>query len=238
MAEWLWPNGTKTEPKVASPYGYRIHPVYGTKIMHYGTDFVGLTINYSVTDGVVTHVGVVPGWTGGGYGVWVKNSDGSLAKYFHGVAGSAYVKVGDKVTAGQKLSRTGMTGTATGVHLHLEISPKPGGANNQTDPVPYIKARLADTAGDGGAVVVPTTPTEEEDEDMAKMKGAYYTSGETTVYMLFNEESGFVVEHSVVPASYNNTIAKNWETNSWSPITEAHATGIKNALAKVRTNSA
>lgn len=78
----------------------------------------------------------------------------------------------------------------------------------------------------------PAQP-EEEDEDMA-MKGATYKRGKTPVYILFNEVSGFYVEHSGVPASYNNEIARMWDTGSWPAITQAHATVIKRALDAVR----
>lgn len=167
--EWVWPNGTKTEPKVNSAWNmHRVHPVFKTPMPHYGTDFhIPDGINRSITDGVVTKVGVVVGWSGGGYGIWVKNWDGSLAKYFHGVKDSNKefgIKVGSKVKPGQALSRTGMTGTATGVHLHLEISPAPGGANSQVNPEPFIKARLASTSG-GDSKPIPTpTPTPQEEK--------------------------------------------------------------------------
>lgn len=149
--QWYWPNGTKTEPHVNSPWGWRKHPVSGQLTFHYGTDFAPsrtFTHNKSITDGTVTKVGYVSGWYGGGNGVWVKNWDGSLAKYFHGKDGSIVVKVGQKVSAGQVLSTIGMTGSATGDHCHLEISPK-GGANGQVNPEPWLRDKIASTAGGG-----------------------------------------------------------------------------------------
>lgn len=158
MATWLWPNGTTDRPRINSPWNpNRWHPVYHRLMPHRGVDlYMPGGINRSITDGRVTKVGVVPSWEGGGYGVWVRNTNGSLAKYFHGINGSAYVVVGQRVKAGQALSRTGETGAATGVHLHLEISPA-GGAGGQVDPVPYIQARINSTAGGG------STPFEEDD---------------------------------------------------------------------------
>ena len=169
MAGWVWPNGSATKmPSVNSSWNMnRLHPVYHVKMPHYGTDFhIPDGINRSVTDGIVERVGVVTGWSGGGYGVWVRNWDGSLAKYFHGVTGSAFVRVGQSVKAGDALSRTGMTGSATGVHLHLEISPR-GGANGQTDPVPFLKARVSTAAPAATPVVVapPVTVIDTSEED-------------------------------------------------------------------------
>lgn len=83
--------------------------------------------------------------------------------------------------------------------------------------------------------VPPVDPDEDEDDDMAKMKGAVYspTAGKY-VYILFNEVSGWYLEHSGTPSSYNNPLAQNWETNSWPTITLAHAKGLKASLDKVR----
>lgn len=88
----------------------------------------------------------------------------------------------------------------------------------------------------GQPAPTPPAPIPEEEDDMSKMKGGYYTRAAdgVTVYILFNEESGFYMEHSGVAASYNNTIAKNWETGSWAPITESHARNLKSGLAAVQ----
>src|SRR5690606_33256488 len=82
----------------------------------------------------------------------------------------------------------------------------------------------------------PTTPVEELDEtEDEEMKGAYFQNSDgLTVYMLFNEASGFCVEHSGTGADYNNPIARNWDTGSWVKITESHARVLRNALAAVR----
>lgn len=79
------------------------------------------------------------------------------------------------------------------------------------------------------------TPEEEEDEEMA-LKGAHYTNkAGTSVYILFNEVSGFYVEHSGVDGgTYNNPIARDWGTGSWPVITEGHAVVIKRSLDAVR----
>lgn len=96
------------------------------------------------------------------------------------------------------------------------------------------------TPAGGNTTPLPTDTTrpqpEEEDEDM-KMKGAFYTrtADKAVVYLLFNEISGFYVEHTGVTGTYNNDIAARWETNSWAGITESHAKVLKAALDKTRT---
>lgn len=90
----------------------------------------------------------------------------------------------------------------------------------------------------GGTSKPTPTPTplseEEDEEDEMAMKGAHYPVGNKTVYLLFNEVSGFYVEHSGVPGTYNNELARNWGTNSWAAITQSHATVIKRSLDAVR----
>lgn len=239
MGDYYWPNGTLTQPKVISPFGMRWHPIYQKWLPHLGTDMVGFRYNRAIADGVVQKVGYVTNWTGGGYGVWVKQDDGVLTKYFHGVNGSAFVKVGQRVKARDMLSIMGMTGTADVVHLHIEISPG-GGAGGQVDPVPFIKARLASSAG-GDPTPIPTPEPERREEDMSRNAGVYYTNADKKIiYLLFNSDSGWQHEYSAgkpgkpMPAEYNNAVAKALDTPSWASVTEGHATVIKRGLAAVR----
>lgn len=93
----------------------------------------------------------------------------------------------------------------------------------------------------GGSAELPITEPavpEEEDEDM-KLKGASYKRAEDgeTVFILFNEVSGFYSEHSGVGGDYNNPLAQNWDTGSWPGITESHASALKRNLDKVRARA-
>lgn len=88
-------------------------------------------------------------------------------------------------------------------------------------------------AGNASKPATNAPEGEEEDEDMA-MKGATYKRGTTNVFILFNEVSGFYVEHSGVDSAYNNSIAQKWGTGSWPTITQAHATVIKRSLDAIR----
>jgi murein DD-endopeptidase MepM/ murein hydrolase activator NlpD len=69
-----------------------------------------------------TAAGVVvkAGWNGG-YGrmVEVDHGQGYATRYGH--LSEILVKVGDKVTAGEVIGRTGSSGRSTGPHLHYEI---------------------------------------------------------------------------------------------------------------------
>lgn len=57
-----------------------------------------------------------------GYRVVIKDSNNHYWRYCHMVAGSIAVSLGQQVTLNTKLGNMGMTGNATGIHLHLECS--------------------------------------------------------------------------------------------------------------------
>lgn len=86
--------------------------------VHYGVDIanaIGTPI-YAVTDGVVEDAGPASG-----FGLWVvlRHPDGSHSVYGH--VNRMFVKVGDKVTAGEQIAEIGNRGESTGPHLHFEI---------------------------------------------------------------------------------------------------------------------
>lgn len=141
----LWPNGSKTRPRITSPFGPRKAPVAGASTFHRGTDFVGFSTVRAIAAGRVERVGTPSGWGGGGLQVWLRHGDGSLSRYMH--LRSYSVHVGQSVAEGGTLGVMGATGNVSGVHLHLEIVP--AGAAAQVDAVGYIQARLS-TAARGG----------------------------------------------------------------------------------------
>ena len=116
--------------EVTSPYGYRIHPIFHTKIFHSGMDLgvpAGTKI-YALTDGLVIYSGNMSG-----YGNVVMIDHGNYTSlYAHN--SSLVVNVGQTVKGGQLISYSGSTGNSTGPHLHFEIRLPSG---DTTDPSPY-----------------------------------------------------------------------------------------------------
>ncbi len=101
--------------------------------MHNGTDFAaghGTPI-YSTADGVVTHAG----WSSG-YGnlVKIQHEFGIETRYAH--QSKIRVKVGQRVSRGERIGDMGNTGRSTGTHLHYEV--RIGG--KPVNPMTYIKA--------------------------------------------------------------------------------------------------
>ena len=119
--------------RFTSGFGYRTDPITKKKTMHNGVDFAAPkgTLIYSTGDGIVTHAG----WKGG-YGllVVIKHAFGFQTKYAHN--SRIYVKVGNRVSRGDKISAMGSTGRSTGTHLHYEVRRN----NKPLNPTTFIKA--------------------------------------------------------------------------------------------------
>jgi murein DD-endopeptidase MepM/ murein hydrolase activator NlpD len=106
----------KFEPRITSRFSSsRKHPILGYARAHNGVDYyapAGAPIG-SVAPGVVT----MAGWTnGGGRTVKVRHSNGYETEYLH--MSSMAVRAGARIGQGDLVGRVGMTGLATGVHLH------------------------------------------------------------------------------------------------------------------------
>lgn len=126
-------NPVKAAYRFTSGFGYRRHPITGGRRMHNGVDFAAPhgTPIYSSADGVV----IFSGWQSG-YGriIKIQHEFGIETRYAH--LSRSRVKVGQKVSRGQRIGDMGNTGRSTGTHLHYEI--RVGG--KPVNPMIYIKA--------------------------------------------------------------------------------------------------
>jgi murein DD-endopeptidase MepM/ murein hydrolase activator NlpD len=122
-----WP----IQAPITSPYGYRVHPVYGSRRLHAGVDLGAArgTQIASSNDGSVIFAGVQ-----GGYGntVIVDHGGGITTLYAH--LTSFNVSKGQTVGRGDIVGFVGSTGTATGPHLHFEVRVNGGPVN----PISYL----------------------------------------------------------------------------------------------------
>ena len=98
----------------------RFHPVLRRWRAHNGVDYAANTgVGVMATaDGVVTH----RGWSGS-YGnlVEIRHSRGFVTRYAHLSGFGSGVLAGTRVRQGQIIGFVGMTGLATGPHLHYEL---------------------------------------------------------------------------------------------------------------------
>lgn len=135
-AGYISPLAGKTSANITTGYGS-----YSWGGTHTGVDFACAagTAIYAVKAGtVVTSTAMRNSSTGAykSYGEYVviDHHDGTMTLYAHMYSGSRMVSVGDTVAQGQQIGKVGMTGNATGNHLHFEvrINGKP------VNPVPYL----------------------------------------------------------------------------------------------------
>jgi murein DD-endopeptidase MepM/ murein hydrolase activator NlpD len=144
---------------ISSPYGKRRSPVNGKWVHHNGLDIaapLGSTVVASAA-GRILHAG----WKGAfGRLVEIDHGKGVVTRYGHN--GKLFVKKGDYVVRGQKISTIGMTGRTTGPHLHYEIHVKKKSVNPKryidiapvqhfADPVVVAKIDPASPVPMGGA---------------------------------------------------------------------------------------
>ena len=113
------PNGKPLHYKrIASPFGYRIHPVTHKNTFHAGLDLPAKygTPIYAPASGVVVYAAKK-----GAYGNFMLITHSYGFKTAYGHLSKFAVKSGDYVTKGQKIAYVGSTGRSTGPHLHYEI---------------------------------------------------------------------------------------------------------------------
>ena len=123
-----WP----TAGPLTSPYGYRVHPIFGDTRLHSGIDIgapYGAAV-FAAGDGVVTYVGAMSGY---GNVVIIDHGGGLSTTYNHLSAFS--VSSGQAVSRGAQIAAVGCTGYCTGPHLHFEVRVN----GTAVDPMPYLQ---------------------------------------------------------------------------------------------------
>lgn len=124
--DWIRP----AEGVVTSPFGYRIHPIYGDRRLHTGIDIAGSGAILAARSGTVISASYNNGL---GYFVRIDHGDGYESVYGH-MTPNLLVSIGDSVSQGQRIGTMGTTGTSTGVHLDFQIIQN----GTPIDPAPYI----------------------------------------------------------------------------------------------------
>jgi murein DD-endopeptidase MepM/ murein hydrolase activator NlpD len=102
---------------VGSRFGYRVHPIFGTKKLHTGID---LSADAGTAIKAAEAGRVIMARTWGGYGrtVVIDHEGGLSTLYAH--QSSILVSEGQRVGRGDVIGYVGCTGYCTGPHLHFE----------------------------------------------------------------------------------------------------------------------
>jgi murein DD-endopeptidase MepM/ murein hydrolase activator NlpD len=125
-------------------FGYSPDPFTGRKALHAGVDFsqqAGAPV-YAAGGGTVTSVEKDLLW-----GNCLRISHGRGIETFYAHLQDVSVRPGQKVTRGQPIAAMGMTGVATGAHLHFELTVR----GSKIDPMHYFLPELRLAVGDGSA---------------------------------------------------------------------------------------
>lgn len=120
---------------ITSPFGYRTHPIFKSRIFHSGIDIAGPNGGaiHASNDGRVIYAG----WYGG-YGKVVILDHGVIngkpITTLYGHMSAINVSSGQNVKKGQTVGREGSTGYSTGPHCHFEVRVN----GKPTNPLGYI----------------------------------------------------------------------------------------------------
>jgi len=115
----IQPVANKNLKRMASGYGYRIHPIYKTRKMHWGMDFSAPegTAVYATGDGIIKNVKR----SKRGYGNQVRIDHGYGYETFYAHLSKYIVKRNQEVKRGDIIGYVGNSGTSTAPHLHYEV---------------------------------------------------------------------------------------------------------------------
>ena len=106
--------------RISSVFGQRKHPVLGIWRRHAGTDYAAAsgTPVRAIGDGAVIFAG-----RKGGYGncLEIRHRNGFVTRYGHLSGFAKGIREGRVVSQGETVAYVGMTGLATGPHLHFEV---------------------------------------------------------------------------------------------------------------------
>jgi murein DD-endopeptidase MepM/ murein hydrolase activator NlpD len=125
---------------VTSKFGWRAHPITGSRRFHAGVD-IGAPMGAPV---VATGSGTIvsAGWNGG-YGKAVVIEHNGVQQTLYGHLSEVFVQPGQQIEQGTVIGRVGSTGNSTGPHLHFETRKATADGWVAVDPRAEVEYALA-----------------------------------------------------------------------------------------------
>jgi murein DD-endopeptidase MepM/ murein hydrolase activator NlpD len=122
-----------------SSFGWRTHPITGSRRFHSGVD-IGAPMGAPV---VAAGTGIVmsSGWLGG-YGKAIVIQHNGVQQTLYGHLSEVFVQPGQRIEQGTVIGRVGSTGNSTGPHLHFETKVATADGWVAVDPGDDIKYAL------------------------------------------------------------------------------------------------
>lgn len=130
-----WP--VPSSHRITSGFGNRINPITGRNTqMHHGVD-IGAPTGTKIVAAASGTVIIAQAMSGYGNTVIIDHGRGIWTLYAHIRLNGFKVRAGDHVNRGDHIADVGMTGTATGPHLHFEVRVNERAVN----PMPYLQSQ-------------------------------------------------------------------------------------------------
>jgi murein DD-endopeptidase MepM/ murein hydrolase activator NlpD len=122
-----------------SSFGWRTHPITGSRRFHSGVD-IGAPMGAPVV-AAGTGIIVSSGWKGG-YGKAIVIQHNGVQQTLYGHLSEVFVQPGQRIERGTVIGRVGSTGNSTGPHLHFESRAATADGWVAVDPGEEIKYAL------------------------------------------------------------------------------------------------
>ncbi|HEY9693496.1 MAG TPA: M23 family metallopeptidase [Oculatellaceae cyanobacterium] len=140
---------------ITSAFGWRMHPVLGSRRFHAGTD-IGAPMGTPVVATSPAYVASA-GWMGG-YGKAIILQQSQTQQTLYGHLSEIFVQPGQIIEQGTIIGRVGSTGRSTGPHLHFETRELTSQGWVATDPGLQLEYAMAQLASSLRASQIITQP--------------------------------------------------------------------------------
>lgn len=176
--QFTWPVPGHTT--ITSPFGKRNAPTYGATSFHKGID-IGAPLGTPIV--AAASGKVINSGPASGYGNWIKIDHGNGLTTTYGHMKTLYAKVGQIVSAGDRIALVGSEGVSTGPHLHFQVEVNGSAVN----PTPYFTKKSGTGKGTNGTA----SENEKAVYNYLKTKAGLNTAAACAVLGNINAESSF-----------------------------------------------